>query len=295
MQFIMGFGTPCSAVRRQLRYFGHLNASRYTCLGFDNRGIGRSDKPLCRYTTSEMARDVADLLVHVGWLKADLNLFINDASSKLNMIGSSMGGMIAQELAMILPPGTINTLTLASTFSRFVRTKGLLETLIQQVNMLFPQGNMDTQMIDFCAGLFSQQYLDQPDTEADEPLTGGPDGGNFPTVRDRICAVELRQREDRAGFGVKGLMLQMGAVAGHHKSREQLQAILSRFGWNRIAVCHGTADQAIELRHGELLRNEFGEGVEFRVWEGAGHVLFWEQEIEFNSWLQGRIAKAEML
>lgn len=292
----MGFGTPHSAARRQLRYFGHHNASRYSCLVLDNRGIGRSDKPSCRYTTSEMARDITDLLVHVGWLDADLKLPTKE-SSKLNISGSSMGGMIAQELAMLLPPRTINTLTLASTFPRFIRTKGFFETLVQQVHLLFPQGDIDTQMNDFCAGLFSRQYLEQPDTEAeaDPPLTGGPEGGNFPTVRDRIVAGELRQREDRDGFGLKGLMLQMGAAAVHHKSREQLQEMLSRVGKDRIAVCHGAADEAIGLHHGELLRDEFGGGVEFKVWQGAGHVLFWEQETEFNSWLQERIDKAEKL
>ena len=290
----MGFGTPHSAARRQLRYFGHLNASRYSCLVFDNRGIGRSDKPLCRYSTSEMARDIADLLVHADWLNTDLKLPLDDVSSKLNIIGSSMGGMIAQELALILPAGTVNTLTLVSTFPRFVRTKGFFETLMQQVKLLFPPGDIDAQMDDFCAGLFAQQYLEQPDTEADEQLTGGPDGGNFPSVRDRICAVELQQREGSAGFGLKGLMLQMGAAAMHHKSQGQLQEILARIGRDRIAICHGTADKAIEFHHGELLRDEVGQGVEFKVWEGAGHVLFWEQEAEFNSWLQGRIREAEI-
>lgn len=291
----MGFGTPHSAARRQLRYFGRLNASRYSCLVLDNRGIGRSDKPSCRYTTSEMARDVADLLVHVGWLDAGLKLPTDEPSPTLNISGSSMGGMIAQELAMILPPNTVNTLTLASTFPRFVRTKGFFKTLVEQVHMLFPPGDIDAQMNDFCAGLFSQQYLEQPDTEADEAPTGGPEGGNFPTVRDRICAGELRQREDRDGFGLKGLMLQMGAAAVHHKNRQQLQEMLSRVGRGRIAVCHGTADEAIGLHHGELLRDDFGEGVEFKVWDGAGHVLFWEREAEFNSWLQERIDKAEKL
>ena len=36
----------------------HENGDRYSMLVFDNRGVGNSDKPLMRYTTSEMAMDV---------------------------------------------------------------------------------------------------------------------------------------------------------------------------------------------------------------------------------------------
>lgn len=291
----MGFGTPCSAAKRQLRHFGHFKSTEYTCLVLDNRGIGRSDKPLCRYSTSEMAADIVDLLIHVGWLSTDTSLRTERLHAKINVVGSSMGGMIAQEVALLLPAGTINTLTLASTFPRFVRTKGFVETLMEQFNLLFPFGDADAQMDDFCTGLFAKEYLDQQDTEADEPLTGGPEGGNFPTVRDRICAVELRQRADRDGFGLKGLVLQMGAAAGHSLSQMKLQEMVQKVDADRVAICHGTADLAIGFHHAELLKMELGESVEFKVWEGAGHVLLWEKEKEFNVWLDRRISTAEIL
>jgi len=50
--------------------------------------MGDSDKPILRYTTSEMAKDVVELLDHVGWTE----------SRTLHIVGISMGGMIAQEL-----------------------------------------------------------------------------------------------------------------------------------------------------------------------------------------------------
>ena len=40
---------------------------KYTCLVLDNRGIGESDKPLNRYSTSDMARDTLDVVNHIGW------------------------------------------------------------------------------------------------------------------------------------------------------------------------------------------------------------------------------------
>lgn len=68
--------------------FGHDRASKYSCLIFDNRGIGESDKPVMRYSTSEMAKDALELLDHVGWI----------GKRSAHIVGISMGGMIAQEM-----------------------------------------------------------------------------------------------------------------------------------------------------------------------------------------------------
>ena len=54
----------------------------------DNRGTGGSDKPLMRYSTSEMAKDLIELIDHLGWTD----------ERHLHVTGVSMGGMIAQEL-----------------------------------------------------------------------------------------------------------------------------------------------------------------------------------------------------
>lgn len=86
--WIMGLGGFMKTWQRQTKDFGHTGADQYTCLVFDNRGMGESDKPLLRYTTSEMARDIVELLDHVGWTE----------ERSVNVVGISMGGMIAQEL-----------------------------------------------------------------------------------------------------------------------------------------------------------------------------------------------------
>jgi pimeloyl-ACP methyl ester carboxylesterase len=54
-------------------------------------GMGKSDKPLMRYSTSEMAKDVLEILDHLGWT----------AERELHVSGVSMGGMIAQELVRL--------------------------------------------------------------------------------------------------------------------------------------------------------------------------------------------------
>lgn len=65
----MGLGGNMSTWSRQIKDFGHTEAEKYTTLVFDNRGMGESGKPLLRYTTSEMAKDLVELLDHVGWIE----------------------------------------------------------------------------------------------------------------------------------------------------------------------------------------------------------------------------------
>jgi pimeloyl-ACP methyl ester carboxylesterase len=84
----MGLGGMKNAWQRQTKDFGHLKSDEYSCFIFDNRGIGDSSKPMMRYSTSEMAKDVVECLDHVGWT----------AKRELHVIGISMGGMISQEL-----------------------------------------------------------------------------------------------------------------------------------------------------------------------------------------------------
>jgi 3-oxoadipate enol-lactonase len=77
-------------------------ARRFSVLTFDNRGTGLSDKPTCGYSIDGMARDVAGLLDGLGWTSA-------------HVLGFSMGGAIAQELA-ISNPERVDRLVLFATF-----------------------------------------------------------------------------------------------------------------------------------------------------------------------------------
>ncbi|RMZ79722.1 hypothetical protein DV738_g3188, partial [Chaetothyriales sp. CBS 135597] len=279
---IMGLATYRTAWKRQTRYFGHLNGDKYSVLIYDNRGVGKSDKPNTRYSTSEMALDAVDLLQQIGWLDRSRQV---THGQKLNIVGVSMGGMIAQELGLILPKGTINTLVLQSTAARIVRTAPLLTHVAQRVNMFLPR-HVDVQLQQTAKLIFGPRFLNAPDTEADEPFTGGPEGGNFPTNLDRYCAGELAKRMDKAGFTPKGFMLQAMAAAWHNKSPEQIAELGYQVGRNRIAVCHGTEDVMISIHHARVLKAELGVGIEYKIWEGAGHVLMWEEADEFDAWIE---------
>lgn len=84
----MGLGAFKWYWQRQTQDFGHEEGSKYSCLVFDNRGMGESDKPILRYSTSEMAKDTVELLEYLDWM----------GKRGVHVIGISMGGMIAQEL-----------------------------------------------------------------------------------------------------------------------------------------------------------------------------------------------------
>ena len=76
---------------------------RYRCLTFDWRDTGNSGpSPVEEYTTEDMAGDVAGLII-------GLNL------GKSHIIGLSMGGAVAQEVALNYPE-LVASLVLASTF-----------------------------------------------------------------------------------------------------------------------------------------------------------------------------------
>ena len=79
-------------------------AERFRVIAFDNRGAGRSSGPPGPYTTRQMADDAAALLDHLGIDRA-------------HVIGQSMGGMIAQELALG-DPERVDRLVLYSTVAR---------------------------------------------------------------------------------------------------------------------------------------------------------------------------------
>ena len=84
----MGLGGLKSAWQRQTKDFAHTKADQYSSLILDNRGIGESDIPMHRYSSSEMAKDVVEVIDQIGWT----------GKRELHVIGISMGGMIAQEI-----------------------------------------------------------------------------------------------------------------------------------------------------------------------------------------------------
>lgn len=304
----MGLGAFRTAWKRQVKYFGHDagRGQRFTNVVFDNRGIGDSGKPVCRYSSREMAGDVVEVLGGLGWVDGNIVKEVMggfygklrgestvdgdgpvEGKRDIVVVGVSMGGMIAQELALLIP-GCIKALFLVSTCPRLVRTIPWLENLRQRINMFVPR-SIDVQLEENAYRMFSPRFLEMKDTENEEHEM------NFPTVRDRFAAAELAKRMDKERFTRMGFVCQALAAGWHHKSKEQLQEMVKKIGGERICILHGTGDEMLVFRHFELFKEDIGEdkGVEFKVWEGAGHVLGWEHEVEFNQFIEQAIQRIE--
>lgn len=177
---------------------------------------------------------------------------------------------------------------------------------MNRANLFIPK-SLDAQIEGVKKNLYTQEWLDAPDTL--EPAVQA-----FPTNGDRFAANELWKRQHPEYFGKKGFMLQAAAAGWHHKSPEQLQQIAKTVGKNRIMVVHGTKDRMLTFPLGVVLWRglEKGQGVtgkenwlgvedEDDIWQegeiekhfikGQGHVLPAEMREEFNSWIQGLVER----
>ena len=98
---LMGFGADGNV--------WELHAAEYEkhfqCIILDNRGVGKSDAPPGPYSTVMMANDTLAVMDHLG-------------ISKAKVAGISMGGAIAQELALN-HPDRVSCLALISTWPAF--------------------------------------------------------------------------------------------------------------------------------------------------------------------------------
>lgn len=98
---LMGFGAEGAVWEKHLAVYQKY----FQCIVIDNRGVGKSDQPTGPYTTAMMAADTIAVMDHVGVAKA-------------RVAGISMGGAIAQELALNYP-NRVHSLLLISTWPHF--------------------------------------------------------------------------------------------------------------------------------------------------------------------------------
>jgi glycylpeptide N-tetradecanoyltransferase len=302
----MGLGSLKSAWQRQTLYFGHEHGDKYSVLIMDNRGMGDSDKPVMRYSTSAMARDVLEVLEHLGWVVVSSP---RAAARNLHLAGISLGGMIAQELACLVPDA-LSSLTLVCTAAAIENTTGFFENMVARANMLIPR-SVEVTVPRTAAQLFPKEWLVGPDDgvlpdlSKETPGVGPPwtllpgypqieEYGRFDNRYQRFVAEEMHKRKDPEHFQRKGFIMQLVAAGWHRKTPKQLKEMADKVGRERIFVMHGTDDGMITVPHGRKLI-AYIQPSRGEIVEGMGHAPIVERREWFNQAFEEQIAIGEKL
>ena len=151
---INGLADDLSSWGYQLEDF----AKQYKTIIFDNRGIGGSDKPDSPYTTPQLAADAVGLLDALGIARA-------------HVLGVSMGGMIAQEVALNHPE-RVEKLLLCATCSEPSQANLRLYTIWQETAPVLGLPQMMKELLLWC--FTTEFFQEHPDLakESEEALTG---------------------------------------------------------------------------------------------------------------------------
>ncbi|HEY4118422.1 MAG TPA: alpha/beta fold hydrolase [Byssovorax sp.] len=253
---VMGLGSDAHAWEQQLPA---LAAAR-PVVTLDNRGVGRSAKPDGPYTTAQMAADVVAVLDSARVEAA-------------HVVGISLGGLVAQELAL-RHPGRVRSLALLATFAR-------ASAALDLAGRARPGGNA-------AANEATQRFA-----ELLRALTAGGSDVGFMAVfsyltklvfsqayvaRERSYLQGFYARSLQYGLSMPGLAAQVGAVMTH-----DTEARLGEIRAPSLVVL-GTADALVppELSRDLAARIPGARLVEI---EGGTHGLNFESADRVNKLL----------
>jgi len=244
IMFIMGFCMPRQSWQPQVEYFAEQ--PQYQVCVFDNRGHGDSISSVLYTSTSMLAQDTKELLDHLGW-------------TKFHLVGLSMGGMIAQELAMMLPPQRISSLALAVTHAGgrdaialpitsvpYMVRWAMARTKEEKVRALLP----------FC---YSQKFLQEYGETAFE--------WHMETYRH---------------VHMSSIVAHLFAVSGHYITYERMEKL--RKASFPILLLVGSEDQMVRTQNTKMLQELLD--AKMVVLEGCGHMINLECPERFNGELE---------
>jgi 3-oxoadipate enol-lactonase len=210
----------------------HL-AADFQVVAFDNRGFGASDVPPGPYTTAQLAEDAAAVLDAAGLERAIV-------------VGSSLGGMVAQELALSRGD-RVERLVLVST------TPGGAEAHPMPSGTLALMAEAPTLAPDVALRRFVENAL-------------GPDAQG---LVDGVVEYRTANPPDLGGWQAQA------AAGATHDALERLAELRSP-----TLVVHGTEDAVVDYRNGELLAERI-QGARLELLDGCGHLVPWEEPTRF--------------
>jgi 3-oxoadipate enol-lactonase len=206
-------------------------AERFRTIVFDNRGVGRSDIPSGPYPIPEMASDAVAVLDAAGVDRA-------------HVFGASMGGMIAQELALT-QPSRVRSLILGCTAcggSQSVpAAKAVREALGARSTMTREEASWVMAPYIFDAG----------------------------TPRERVAediAVRLTAKVTNDGY-----FAQLGGIRAWSGTHDRLAALKMP-----VLVIHGETDQLVPAENGRIIARAI-PGSKLVMTPNASHIFFTDQ------------------
>jgi len=214
-------------------------ADRFEVLLFDNRGIGESDAPPGPYTAAELAGDAVQVL--------------DEASvDRAHVVGTSLGGMVAQELALSYPE-RVDRLVLACT------TPGGANA--------HPMPQQTVALMAEAATLAPETALRRFVENALAPATVA----TRPELVERILAHRLETAQRPAAWAAQA------AAGATFDAFDRLPALGAP-----TLVQHGDEDVVVDPRNADLLVELLPDG-RLERYRGCGHLFFWEEPERFVS------------
>lgn len=215
------------------RPFSSLLEESFEVISFDNRGIGLSSPVEEAFSIAEMAADTAALLDA---------LEIESA----HVLGISMGGMIAQELALAHPE-RLRSLTLGCTYCGGPGSRLMDPVDFQGVVEAMGSGDRDR--------VFRAMY--------EVNLSPG-----FRAEERRYA--EFTEMASARPAPRQTVALQMQAIAAHDTSARLPELAVPTL------VIHGTVDRVLGYPNGPLIASLI-PGARLETLEDVGHMFWWEQ------------------
>ena len=198
----------------------------------DNRGSGRSGHPAGTFSVADMVGDVVAVLDAAGVRRA-------------HVLGASLGGMVAQELA-ITRPERVERLVLACT------TPGW--------PFAYPMPAATVRLIAATADMTAEAAVRRHTENALSARTVV----HRPELVDRLVRLQGSRPADT---GILSAQARAGARYAGHLRQARIRA--------RTLIVHGDADTVVDPRNARLLAERIPDA-QLVTLPGLGHLLFWE-------------------
>lgn len=204
----------------------------FDVVAYDHRGIGRSDPADGPFAITDLADDAVALLDALG---------IPDA----HVLGISMGGMVAQEIAL-RHPGRVRTLALGCTYAGGAGAALTDEATMSRLAEAMMSGDRERAIRTGYEINVSQAFA--------------ADDANWEPFRAMATAVPAP---------LPTIMLQLQAIVAHD-AQERLAQIA-----HPTVVVHGDEDRMLPVANASLIAGAIPDA-RLEILEGIGHLFWWE-------------------